>query len=198
MIKSFVIKLLSYLNKKKLSKIAQIYSNTSIGYAAKISNRADKQSIIISDYSSFYGRIVNGPNGKVKIGRCSTIRFGTIIESACQIDIGNEVIISNNVIITDNDSHPTSVSARSDMSRSDHNGPLWHWEHARQAPVIIEDNVWIGRQVMIMKGVKIGKGSIIASGTVVTKNVPEFSLCFGNPCIIKPNKYNEEYDEKNS
>ncbi|MBH0060037.1 acyltransferase [Pseudoalteromonas sp. NZS71] len=84
------------------------------------------------------------------------------------------------------------------MSRSDHNGPLWHWEHARQAPVIIEDNVWIGRQVMIMKGVKIGKGSIIASGTVVTKNVPEFSLCFGNPCIIKPNKYNEEYDEKNS
>lgn len=49
------------------------------------------------------------------------------------------------------------------------------------APVIIEKNVWIGENVVILKGVTIGEGSIIAASCVVTKNVPPFSLYGGVP-----------------
>ena len=51
-------------------------------------------------------------------------------------------------------------------------------------PIIIEDKVWIGASATILKGVTIGKGSIIAANSVVTKDVPEFTLVGGNPAKI--------------
>jgi maltose O-acetyltransferase len=56
-------------------------------------------------------------------------------------------------------------------------------------PVVIEDDVWIGRGVYIMPGKKIKKGSIVAAGTVLTKNFPEYSIIGGNPSrFIKSRK----------
>jgi maltose O-acetyltransferase len=51
----------------------------------------------------------------------------------------------------------------------------------QKEPVVIEDDVWIGRGVFIMPGKRIAKGSIVAAGTVVTKNFPEYSIIGGNP-----------------
>lgn len=54
-------------------------------------------------------------------------------------------------------------------------------------PIVIEDDVWIGRRAIIMGGVTIGKGSIIGAGAVVTKSVPPYSLAAGNPAVVKKN-----------
>lgn len=51
-------------------------------------------------------------------------------------------------------------------------------------PVVIEDDVWIGARVTILGGVTVGKGSVLAAGAVVTKNVPEYSIVGGNPARI--------------
>lgn len=68
------------------------------------------------------------------------------------------------------------------------NHPL-HWkgrlatvEYAK--PIVIEDNVWIGGNVVILPGVTIGKGCVIGAGSVVTRSVPPMTLAAGNPCKV--------------
>jgi len=77
------------------------------------------------------------------------------------------------------------------MIESGESGELWDWDKSESKNIIIEDDVWIGRNVFILKGVKIGTASIIASGTVITKDIPPYSLAYGNPCQIKEGKYFE-------
>lgn len=56
-----------------------------------------------------------------------------------------------------------------------------------KGPIIIEENVWIGEMVCILGGVHIGKGSIIGAGSVVTKNIPPYSLACGIPAKVVKN-----------
>lgn len=138
---------------------------------------------------SIYGRIICSSNGKVRIGDNTTIRFKSIIESESEVNIDKNVIISNNVIISDNNSHPTDPKIREKMSIEGPGTDLWAWRHSESKPINIEENVWIGRNSTISKGVRIGRGSIVAANTVVTKSIPPYSLVYGNPCIIKEGKY---------
>ena len=62
--------------------------------------------------------------------------------------------------------------------------------YTEMKPVYIDDDVWIGRRVLIMPGVHIGTGAIIAAGSVVTKNVEPYSIVGGNPA--KHIKYRRE------
>ena len=70
------------------------------------------------------------------------------------------------------------------MSMNGFSNENWEWCHAQSAPVIIEDNVWIGQYCTILKGVRIGKGSIVATRAVVTKDVPPYSIVAGNPAKV--------------
>lgn len=64
-----------------------------------------------------------------------------------------------------------------------------HVEKPKNSNIVIEDDVWIGAKVIISKRRRIGKGSILAAGAVVTKDVPEFAVVGGNPAkIIKMRK----------
>lgn len=98
---------------------------------------------------------------------------GTIIGAAERIIIGNNVRCGANTMITDTD---------------------WHDDDYRTSPnqpVIIEDNVWLGYGVKVLKGVSIGKNSLIGACSVVTKDIPENVIAAGNPCkVIK--KLNDE------
>jgi acetyltransferase-like isoleucine patch superfamily enzyme len=128
-------------------------------------------------------------NGYIEIGDYS------YISSAClaatnKIIIGKYVYIAGGVTIVDTDFHPIDPAARltdtiaistiGDKSRR----PLFE-----SAPVIIEDDVWIGFNATILKGVTIGKGSIIEPGSVVSKSVPEGSIVSGNPAVVKMAEY---------
>jgi acetyltransferase-like isoleucine patch superfamily enzyme len=58
------------------------------------------------------------------------------------------------------------------------------WELSETAPTIIEDVVWIGSNVLILKGVIVGEGAVVAKNSVVTKSVPPYTIVAGNPARI--------------
>ena len=63
--------------------------------------------------------------------------------------------------------------------------PMCQQGFQEEKPIVIGDDVWLGRRVMIMPGIHIGTGAIVAAGAVVSKNVPEYALVAGNPAVIK-------------
>lgn len=109
------------------------------------------------------------PNSIIEIGNNSSLR-GAIIHSRNKVIIGDNCIFGPGVVVSDNDSHNLSIDPI--IRRS---GKI------ADNPVIIDNNVWIGRNSIILKGVHIGDNSIIAAGSIVTKNVPNNQLFGGNP-----------------
>ena len=115
------------------------------------------------------------------IGNNCNIGEHSHVTAINNITIGNNVLTGPRVLITDNahgDSE-TSILDKAPTAR-----PL-----ISKGGVIIEDNVWIGEGAMIMPGVRVGKGSIIAANSVVTKDIPAYSVAAGTPAkIIKTMK----------
>lgn len=126
------------------------------------------------------GRGVNlsiGSGARLAIGNKSYINDGSRISAQNSIEIGQNCAISFGVTIIDDDGHGIGLAPYS-------------------APIIIEDRVWIGCNVTILKGVTIGKGSIVAAGAVVTKSCPPHSLLAGVPAkIIKQEVHWSNPDE---
>lgn len=120
----------------------------------------------------------------IVIGKRCEIKGQLFSFEGGKILIGNDVIIATNVRIFDNNNHPTSPTQREMMSHNDFYGELWTWKYAEHKPVVIGDNVWIGEFSAILKGVTIGKGSIVASHSVVTKDVPPYVIVAGNPARV--------------
>lgn len=90
-----------------------------------------------------------------------------------RITIGNRVLMGANSIITDTDFHPLSAAVR-------HTHPT----QGATAPIYIQDDVFIGMQVLILKGVTVGAGSVIGAGSVVTRDIPAGVIAAGNPCRV--------------
>lgn len=131
------------------------------------------------------GLICTAGNGKIIIGDRSYVGGATRIGSVNSIIIGNDVIIANDTHIYDNNNHPVSPIERLHMTQSgDFFGDLWKWEKADNNPIIIEDNVWIGERCAILKGVRIGKGAVVGCNSVVTRDVPEYTIVAGNPARV--------------
>ncbi len=149
------------------------------------------RNICIGNNCEIKGTLRSYHEGKITIGNNCYINFSTYIGAMDSITIGDDVIIATDVRIFDNNHHPTEPEMRRKMSHSDPCGELWEWKYAEHKPVIIEDNVWIGEFSAILKGVTIGKGAIVASHSVVTKDVPAYTIVAGNPArVVK--KLNEE------
>ena len=141
----------------------------------------NRNSITIGKQSNIEGLLlVYSYGGKIKIGDFCSLSPNSRIISTDNISIGNRVLIAHNVNIIDNNSHPIDAALRhQDFVESFTIGMQPHDLNA--APIIIEDDVWIGHNTTILKGVTIGKGAIIGSNSVVTKNVEPFSINVGNP-----------------
>lgn len=93
-----------------------------------------------------------------------------------QVEIGNYVIIGPKVVIH---------SANHKFDRLDI--PIQKQGHVVK-PVIIEEDVWIGASAVILPGVRIGKGSVIGAGSVVTKDIPAYSVAMGVPATVKSSR----------
>jgi acetyltransferase-like isoleucine patch superfamily enzyme len=135
--------------------------------------------------SRFMGNLVGMTNptvfdcvagGEISIGDdsgCSS----TVFSSQSSIGVGKNVKIGGNVRIFDHDYHPLDHLARRDSVR----GPA----EIESAPVVIGDDVFIGANAIILKGVHIGNRSVIGAGAVVAlKNIPPDSLVAGNPARV--------------
>ncbi|MBO6127272.1 MAG: hypothetical protein J6P79_00080 [Pseudobutyrivibrio sp.] len=100
-----------------------------------------------------------------------------------QITIGNNVLIGADCLIMDNDAHPIDFQKR----RTNFEHSILREDYIQfinKAPIRIDDDVWIGARCQILKGVHIGARSIIAAGSIVTKDIPADTIAGGNPCKI--------------
>lgn len=124
----------------------------------------------------------DSPEGRIDIGdRCYI--GASLLVCHSEITIGDDSIISWGVTIVDHDSHSLVWTERSsDVIDWHHNKK--NWGHVKVRPVHIEEKVWIGFGVSVLKGVRIGAHSVVAAGSVVTKDVPPYSLVAGNPARI--------------
>ncbi len=151
---------------------------------AKVLNFSDTPAKIkIGINTHIRGELVIFPSGgTIKIGNDCFIGEGSKIWSQSSILIGNNVLISHDVNIHDTNSHPlNNIERREDYKQIINSGfPKVNTNVITKA-IEIEDDVWIGFNAIILKGVHIGKGSIIAAGSVVTNNIPDFTLVAGNP-----------------
>lgn len=176
----------SLKKKRDFIRNAVIGTNFELSPGAVCVNQSkDKHRIKIGDNCSIHGTLFVDQTGKIEIGSYTTIRYSSFIGATKSIVIGDHVIISNNVIIRDNNSHPISPGERIKMCESGFESELWDWKYADSKAIVIGSNVWIGERVIILKNVNIGKGSIVAAGSIVTKNVPEYCIVAGNPAEIK-------------
>ncbi|SRR5579883_236952 len=178
----------------QIERYANFYENTimhpsvKILTDAKVENLAKSQDLIsIGKDSVIRGQLIVFPHGgKIEIGESCYIGESTRIWSADSIKIGNRVFISHNVNVHDTNSHSIDPVLRYKHFQAivlvGH--PKTNDFDIQSKAICIEDDVWIGFNSTILKDVKIGKGSIVAACSVVTKNVPEFVIVAGNPAQI--------------
>ncbi|KXX72550.1 acyltransferase [Flammeovirga sp. SJP92] len=120
---------------------------------------------------TFQKVIINAlsPKSIIRIGNNVGISGSTI--SGKNITIGDNVLIGSGCLITDTDAHPIHPSLRNDKTK------------IKSAPIVIENDVFIGTRSIILKGVKIGYGSVIGAGSVVTSDVKPMTIVGGNPAV---------------
>lgn len=173
-----------------------------IHHTAKCLNSGSKEQIAIDEHCEIKGCLCCCGDGQLTIGKHFYIGGFSYIHAADSITIGDCVIVSDHVRIMDNNSHPTDPEKRVKMSLAGHtqeNGtlsPLWSATLADHAPVVIEDNVWIGEFAAVLKGVTVGRGSVVGSHSVVTKDVPPYSIVVGNPARVVKSLRKEEKAER--
>ena len=129
-----------------------------------------KKNITIGEKTLIQTGFRFGLKDKVVIGKECRINENVYIQSAI---IGDHVLLAPNVAIL-----------ASSHIFSDKSTPIVFQGDTAIDPVIIEDDVWVGRNVIIMPGIHIGKGAIIGAGAVVTKNIPPDAIAGGVPAKI--------------
>ena len=136
------------------------------------------QNFSLGNYSTIedFATINNGV-GAVSIGDNSRIGIGNVIIGP--VTIGNNVILAQNIVMSGLNHNYTDVDI-----------PIY-MQGETVGNITIEDDCWIGANVVITAGVTIGKHSVVAGGAVVTKDIPSFCVAVGNPArVVK--RYNFE------
>lgn len=162
--------------------VAQIGQNSKV--SGRLERRHPSATIVIGNGSLIAGTMVaEAAASRLSIGNNVFIGGGTLIDCLSQVTIEDDVLISYQVIIMDSDNHSLRASERiGDLKRW--RNQEYDWSHINSAPVTIHAKAWIGARAMITKGVTIGEGGIVASGAVVTKDVPPYAIVAGNPARV--------------
>ena len=145
------------------------------------------RAVVLGDHVSCYAgcSFAVGVNGTCSIGDF-TLMNGALVMAEERIEIGSHCLISWNVGIADSDFHPLAPAQR--IIDAHALAPFFKDRpprpELRTMPVIISDNVWVGMNAIILKGVTIGENSVVAAGAVVTKSVPANVVVAGNPAVV--------------
>jgi acetyltransferase-like isoleucine patch superfamily enzyme len=142
-------------------------SKVVIGENCKIVSNINRAGITI--FSKF--KITALFNSQINIGDNISFNGTSISCRTTKIDIGDNTIIAPNVIIVDSDFHSLSPNQARENNL----------DYESDKPVFIGKNVWIGMNVIVLKGVSIGDNTVIAAGSIVTKSLPSNIIAAGNP-----------------
>jgi len=119
------------------------------------------------------------PGGSVRIGDRTFIGASNLV-CAEAIDIGDDVLVSWGCTIVDHNSHALAWQDRS-RDVGDWFDGRKDWARVERAAVRIGNRAWIGLNVIILKGVEIGEGAVVGAGSVVSRDVPPWTVVAGNP-----------------
>ncbi len=122
------------------------------------------------------GRTTSHITPQLTVGDNVDLGWGCNIAVGRRIDIGHNVRLAAGVLLLGYPGHPIDAAARArgDMDSDDQIGDI-----------ILEDDVWLASRVIVMAGVRIGRGTIVAAGSVVTKDLPSNVLAAGVPAVVK-------------
>jgi acetyltransferase-like isoleucine patch superfamily enzyme len=175
------------LNGLKFRLSARIRPSARFAWGADVTNiLGDRQAIRVGQHTVVAGQLLTfGHGGDIEIGDWCFVGPGSRIWSAASIRVGHRVLISHNVNIHDNDAHPLDAAERHAQYVE-----IVGKGHPRQAgnigaaAVVIGDDAWLGFNSTVLKGVTIGTGAIVAAGSVVTGDVPPWTVVAGNPATV--------------
>jgi len=167
--------------------IIPFYSSKGKGAKIRSNTRMDLlpfNTFSIGDYSTIEDFCtVNNGVGKVQIGNKTRIGIGSVLIGP--VSIGDDVRLAQNVVITALNHNYQNIA----MPISE--------QGVKAEQIYIGDETWIGANSVILPGVFIGKHCVVAAGSIVTRNVPSYSLVAGNPArIIKQYSPNTEKWER--
>ena len=113
----------------------------------------------------------SAPHAELAIGDGCRLS-GTVIAAAERVVLGANVLCGANVTIMDTDAHDPEAPTQG---------------RAGHAPVVIDDGVWLGLDVVVLKGVTIGRGTVVAAGSIVTRSLPQGVIAAGRPAaVVRP------------
>ena len=141
----------------------------------KLSAQGDPDSEIVLGNEVLLGRgtVLGTRHGRIEIGDFSNIGAGCRMGTTSQISIGKHVLLAANCYIG---------GAQHNFDRTDI--PIMRQGYDNRGGVTIEDDVWLGTDVKVLDGVTIGTGSVIGAASVVTKDVPPYSIAMGVPAKV--------------
>ena len=154
-------------------------------YAFKRFRTREPEALLIGAHCTMDGvHFALGNKGRVVIGDYCYFTNAVLL---CELELrfGNYVVIGWNATIADTDFHPLAPAER--IADAIACSPLGEGRPRPEIPcrpVIIEDDVWVGPNATILKGVRVGAGSWIEAGSLVTRDVPPRSRVLGNPAQI--------------
>lgn len=185
----------NYLNKSSQNRLIQ-NGNLSVGNNSDLNGlkleiklgKKDVQNIKIGDGCMIFGNFyIERSEAKITVGN-DTFLGGSSFIAAEEIEIGNNVMFSWGCTVIDTNAHSLNHNLRrNDVQQWKASidkgtpGSLKNWGDIESKKIIIKDNAWIGFNSIILKGVTIGEGAVVAAGSVITKDVEDFTLVGGNP-----------------
>ena len=158
------------------------------GATSTVSGTVDKRGagsrVEVGDRCLVQGALITeAPNSVISIGSNVFVGAATMIVAVESIVIEDDVLISYSCLFNDSDSHSTRLSLRRN-DLQDFLAGIRHWERAATKPIRICSGAWIGARVIITKGVTVGEGAICGMGSVVTHDVPPYTIVGGNPARV--------------
>lgn len=125
------------------------------------------------------------PHKDVTIGE--RVQFGEDCRVQCDIEFGSSILIASNVSFVGKDDHISNLAGET----------IWNSGRGDTRKTYVGNDVWIGHGAIIIAGVKIGDGAIVAAGSVVVKDVEPCTIVGGNPARFIKNRFQTEKEKKN-
>jgi acetyltransferase-like isoleucine patch superfamily enzyme len=165
----------------------QLHTSSKVMAGGRIFNvRKSRAAIRVGAETIIRGELLTfAHGGAISIGDWCYVGENSRVWSADSVSIGNRVLISHNVNIHDTNGHPNDAELRhADFRNIATVGHPKDNPGVTSSPIVIEDDVWIGFNTTILKGVTIGKGAIVGASSVVTRSIPPGVIVVGNPAKI--------------
>jgi len=182
MLPIFLVKFRNRIVLQKLKEVITVGENTELTGHFDIRDRKSK--VLIGKNCNIQCSLVTeAATSKIDIADNVFIGRDTILDCTANISIGDDVQISYQCLLMDCDNHSISYSIRKDDVSKFRNRTV-DWSKVQSIPIRISKGAWIGARTIILKGVTIGEGAVVGAGSVVTKDVPSWSIVAGNPAKL--------------